>query len=170
MLFQWTLTKKWKWPKSVGVYLSIKANSLTGRNISLFTVFDLSTPLILFYHVAETLYECCNGSSNPSLSLSLFTNNFLRKQVPSGQFYFDQVKQDFFYVSNVPFWAWLHNRLGRGGHVCSLTFFTDKIVYCVLLAKYWHYQVEIYTACCQSLSTATRKSVFELHNRHQNGG
>ena len=29
-----------------GVYLSIKTNSLTGRNISLFTVFDFSTPLI----------------------------------------------------------------------------------------------------------------------------
>ena len=140
----------------LGVYLSIKTNSLTGRNISLFTVFDLSTPLILFYHVAETLYECCNGSSNPSLSLSLFTNNFLRKQVPSGQFYFDQVKQDFFYVSNVPFWAWLHNRLGRGGHVFS----SYKVVYCGSLAKYWHYQLEICTACCQSISTANCKSVF----------
>ena len=29
----------------LGVYLSIKTNSLTGRNISLFTVFDLSSPL-----------------------------------------------------------------------------------------------------------------------------
>ena len=29
----------------LGVYFSIKSNSLTGRNISLFTVFDLSTPL-----------------------------------------------------------------------------------------------------------------------------
>ena len=29
----------------VGVCLSIKNNSLTGRNISLFTVFDLSSPL-----------------------------------------------------------------------------------------------------------------------------
>ena len=30
----------------LGVYLSIKTNSLTGSNISLFTVYDLSTPLI----------------------------------------------------------------------------------------------------------------------------
>ena len=30
----------------LGVYLSIETNSLTGRNISLFTVLDLSTPLI----------------------------------------------------------------------------------------------------------------------------
>ena len=29
----------------LGVYLSIKTNSLTGRNISGFTVFDLSSPL-----------------------------------------------------------------------------------------------------------------------------
>ena len=29
----------------LGVYFSIKTNSLTGRNISLITVFDLSTPL-----------------------------------------------------------------------------------------------------------------------------
>ena len=29
----------------LGVYLSIKTNSLTGRSTSLFTVFDLSTPL-----------------------------------------------------------------------------------------------------------------------------
>ena len=29
----------------LGVYLSIKTYSLTGRNISLFTIFDLSTPL-----------------------------------------------------------------------------------------------------------------------------
>ena len=29
----------------LGVYLSIKTNSLTERNISLFTVFDLSAPL-----------------------------------------------------------------------------------------------------------------------------
>ena len=29
----------------LGVYLSIKTNFLAGRNISLFTVFDLNTPL-----------------------------------------------------------------------------------------------------------------------------
>ena len=29
----------------LGVYLSIKTNTLTGRNISRFTVFDLSNPL-----------------------------------------------------------------------------------------------------------------------------
>ena len=29
----------------LGVYLSIKTNSLTGRNMSHFTIFDLSTPL-----------------------------------------------------------------------------------------------------------------------------
>ena len=34
----------------LGVNLSIKTNSLTGRNISLVTVFDLSTPLNIVNH------------------------------------------------------------------------------------------------------------------------
>ena len=48
----------------LGVYLSIKTNSLTGRNISLFAVFDLSTPLkisqpfwCLFFRQTSKLLE-----------------------------------------------------------------------------------------------------------------
>ena len=39
----------------LGVYLSIKTNSLTGRNISLLTVFDLSTSLIrvMYFNVVK---------------------------------------------------------------------------------------------------------------------
>ena len=46
VVFQWTLTKSDNDQNlMLGVYLSIKTNSLTIRNISLFTVIDLSTPL-----------------------------------------------------------------------------------------------------------------------------
>ena len=46
VLFQWTLTKSDNDQNlMLGVYLSIKTNSLTVKYISLFTVFDLSTPL-----------------------------------------------------------------------------------------------------------------------------
>ena len=46
VLFQWDINKKCNDQNlMLGVYLSIKTKSLTERNISLFTVFDLSTPL-----------------------------------------------------------------------------------------------------------------------------
>ena len=56
VLFQWTLTKSENDQNlMLGVYLSIKTNSLTVRNISLFTVFDLSTPLNA--HVNNTKHK-----------------------------------------------------------------------------------------------------------------
>ena len=63
-------------------------------------------------------------------------------------------------IVNVPFWAWLHKRQGCGGHVCPCTFFPWKIFYHALLPKYLNYQLEIYTACCQCISTAMCHSVF----------
>ena len=44
----------------LGVYLSIKTNSLIGRNISLFTISDLITPLRQWYCYIYPHYKCFN--------------------------------------------------------------------------------------------------------------
>ena len=70
--FQWTLTKSDinnDHNLMLGVCLSIKTNYLIGRNISLFTVFNLCSLLIIHMSIHVQLHSCYSHYKHKSLEI-----------------------------------------------------------------------------------------------------